>query len=62
ERVVVDGAIRVSSDAQIKVVSAAPGSTPGAPGTPASAPPAASAAASAPAAALAQTRPASVSP
>ncbi|EIM95907.1 RND family efflux transporter MFP subunit, partial [Paraburkholderia hospita] len=64
ERVVVDGAIRVSSDAQIKVVSAAPGSTPGAPGTPASAPPAASAAAasSAPAATLAQTRPASVSP
>ncbi|WP_180732509.1 efflux RND transporter periplasmic adaptor subunit [Paraburkholderia sp. PGU19] len=60
ERVVVDGAIRVSSDAQIKVVSAAPGS---APATPASAPPAASAAAaSAPAATLAQTRPASVSP
>ncbi|WP_229514423.1 efflux RND transporter periplasmic adaptor subunit [Paraburkholderia terrae] len=56
ERVVVDGAIRVSSDAHIKVVSAAPG-------TPASAPPAASAAAaSAPAATLAQTRPASVSP
>jgi membrane fusion protein (multidrug efflux system) len=47
ERVVVDGAIRVSSDAHIKVVSAAPG----APGTPA-----------APAATLAQTRPASVSP
>jgi len=63
ERVVVDGAIRVSSDAHIKVVSAAPGSTPGAPPTPASAPPAASAAAaSAPAATLAQTRPASVSP
>ncbi|AUT62363.1 efflux RND transporter periplasmic adaptor subunit [Paraburkholderia terrae] len=59
ERVVVDGAIRVSSDAHIKVVSAAPGT----PATPASAPPAASAAAaSAPAATLAQTRPASVSP
>ncbi|BFG76583.1 efflux RND transporter periplasmic adaptor subunit [Paraburkholderia terrae] len=57
ERVVVDGAIRVSSDAHIKVVSAAPGSTPGAPATPASAPPAASAAAaSAPAATLAQTQ------
>ncbi|BDC42086.1 hemolysin D [Paraburkholderia terrae] len=62
ERVVVDGAIRVSSDAHIKVVSAAPGA-PGTPATPASAPPAASAAAaSAPAATLAQTRPASVSP
>jgi len=57
ERVVVDGAIRVSSDAHIKVVSAAPGA-PGTPGTPASAPPAASAAAaSAPAATLAQTQP-----
>ncbi|MHB9833685.1 efflux RND transporter periplasmic adaptor subunit [Paraburkholderia terrae] len=57
ERVVVDGAIRVSSDAHIKVVSAAPGSMPGAPATPASAPPAASAAAaSAPAATLAQTQ------
>ncbi|TCG03293.1 efflux transporter periplasmic adaptor subunit, partial [Paraburkholderia steynii] len=42
ERVVVDGAIRVSSDAHIKVVSAAPGA-PGTPATPASAPPAASA-------------------
>jgi len=53
ERVVVDGAIRVSSDAQIKVVSAAPGT----PATPTSAPPAASAAAaSAPAATLAQTQ------
>ena len=62
ERVVVDGAIRVSSDAHIKVVSAAPGA-PGTPAAPASAPPAASAAAaSAPAATLAQTRPASVSP
>ncbi|WP_224028091.1 efflux RND transporter periplasmic adaptor subunit, partial [Paraburkholderia caribensis] len=63
ERVVVDGAIRVSSDAQVKVVSAPSGGTPGAPGTPAtpaSAPPAASAAAAfAPAATLAQARPAS---
>ncbi|CAD6563500.1 Multidrug efflux pump subunit AcrA [Paraburkholderia sabiae] len=48
ERVVVDGAIRVSSDAQIKVVSAPPGGTPAAP---ASAP---AASASAPAATLAQ--------
>ncbi len=63
ERVVVDGAIRVSSDAQIKVVSAAPAGALGTPGTPASAPSAASAAAaSAPAATLAQTRPAGVSP
>ncbi|WP_239482788.1 efflux RND transporter periplasmic adaptor subunit [Paraburkholderia sp. C35] len=53
ERVVVDGAIRVSSDAQIKVVSAPPAS--GAPGAPASAPaPASAGAASAPAATLAQ--------
>jgi len=63
ERVVVDGAIRVSSDAQVKVVSAPSGGAPGAPGTPAtpaSAPPAASAAAAfAPAATLAQARPAS---
>ncbi|MBN3759167.1 efflux RND transporter periplasmic adaptor subunit, partial [Paraburkholderia sp. Tr-20389] len=64
ERVVVDGAIRVSSDAQIKVVSAPPGS--GAPATPAPAS-APAAAASVPAAtvttvaAMAQTtaRPAS---
>ncbi|WP_176061867.1 efflux RND transporter periplasmic adaptor subunit, partial [Paraburkholderia phymatum] len=42
ERVVVDGAIRVSSDAQIKVVSAPPGSgAPGTPAAPASAPAAA---------------------
>ncbi|MEM5342846.1 efflux RND transporter periplasmic adaptor subunit [Paraburkholderia azotifigens] len=60
ERVVVDGAIRVSSDAQIKVVSAPPGSgTPGTPAAPASAP---AAAASAPTATLAQTRTRPASP
>jgi len=54
ERVVVDGAIRVSSDAQIKVVSAPPGNAaPATPAAPASAP---AAAASAPAATLAQTQ------
>jgi membrane fusion protein (multidrug efflux system) len=52
ERVVVDGAIRVSSDAQIKVVSAPPGN--GAPAAPASAP---AAAASAAAATVAQAQP-----
>ncbi|MEM5373094.1 efflux RND transporter periplasmic adaptor subunit, partial [Paraburkholderia azotifigens] len=60
ERVVVDGAIRVSSDAQIKVVSAPPGSgTPGTPAAPASAP---AAAVSAPTATLAQTRTRPASP
>ena len=49
ERVVVDGAIRVSSDAQIKVVSAPPGNAaPATPAAPASAPAASAAAASAP--------------
>jgi membrane fusion protein (multidrug efflux system) len=56
ERVVVDGAIRVSSDAQIKVVSAPPGpGSPATPAAPASSPAAAAAVASAPAATLAQT-------
>ena len=47
ERVVVDGAIRVSSDSTIKVVNAPPAGTPGTP-APASAPAASAAAASAP--------------
>jgi membrane fusion protein (multidrug efflux system) len=51
ERVVVDGAIRVSQDAQIKVVSAPAGAPGAAPAAPASAP---AAAASAPSATLAQ--------
>jgi len=59
ERVVVDGAIRVSADAQIKVVSA-PSGTPGAPGTspaaPASAPAAGVAPASTPAPTLARSQ------
>ncbi|MEM5346436.1 efflux transporter periplasmic adaptor subunit, partial [Paraburkholderia azotifigens] len=63
ERVVVDGAIRVSSDAQIKVVSAPPGSgTPGTPGTPAAPASAPAAAVSAPTATLAQTRTRPASP